>query len=79
MIILSQDEKEIINFDNIQLCRINQEGVIYVLLNEYDSFKLGKYETEERAKEVLQEITEFWRAGAMTDYKGFICYEMPEK
>ena len=33
---------------------------------------------EERAKEVLAEITEFWKNGAMSDYKGFICYEMPE-
>ena len=34
--------------------------------------------SEERAKEVLREIMEFWKNGAMTDYKGFICYEMPE-
>lgn len=79
MIIISQDKNGILNFDNIQLCRINQEGIVYVFLNEYDSFKLGEYSTEERAKEVLQEITEFWRNGAMTDCKGFICYEMPER
>ena len=28
--------------------------------------------------QVLAEITEFWKNGAMSDYKGFICYEMPE-
>ena len=39
---------------------------------------LGEYKTEERAKEVLAEITEFWKYGAMSDCKGFICYEMPE-
>lgn len=39
---------------------------------------LGEYKTEEKAKEVLAEITEFWKNGAMSDYKGFICYEMPE-
>lgn len=56
MIIISQDKNGILNFNNIQLCRINQEGIVYVFLNEYNSFKLGEYSTEERAKEVLQEI-----------------------
>ena len=56
MIIISQDKNGILNFDNIQLCRINQEGIVYVFLNEYNSFKLGEYSTEERAKEVLQQI-----------------------
>ncbi|MFR1647781.1 MAG: hypothetical protein ACLSWT_05475 [Clostridia bacterium] len=58
MIIISQDKNGILNFDNIQLCRINQEGIVYVFLNEYDSFKLGEYSTEERAKEVLAEIVQ---------------------
>lgn len=56
MIIVSQNKNAIVNFDKIQLCRIRKEGIVYALLNEYDSFDLGKYKTEERAKEVLQEI-----------------------
>ena len=51
---------------------------IYAYFEKDNWSVLGEYKTEERAKEVLQEITEFWENGAMSDYKGFICYEMPE-
>lgn len=52
---------------------------IYAYFEKDNWSVLGEYKTEERAKEVLQEITEFWENGAMSDYKGFICYEMPEE
>lgn len=51
---------------------------IYAYFEKDNGSVLGEYKTEERAKEVLAEITEFWKNGAMSDYKGFICYEMPE-
>jgi hypothetical protein len=51
---------------------------IYAYFEKNNWNVLGEYKTEERAKEVLREIMEFWKNGAMTDYKGFICYEMPE-
>ena len=60
MIILSQDKKEIINFDNVNLIRVQDDGTIVVYDNTYNeqiwvSSVLGKYETE-KAKKVLQEI-----------------------
>jgi len=61
MIIVSQDKDKIINFDNITQFYINfDEGADYVSIivgtvnNLHED--LGKYKTEERAKEVLEEI-----------------------
>lgn len=57
MIILSQNKSFLANFDK---CRaIEAKDYMIVILNEqYDNvgLLLGKYKTEERAKEVLQEI-----------------------
>ena len=83
MIIVSQDKGKIINFDNMTRVYITfDEGDddVCIRTETVDSLyeDLGYYKTEERAKEVFAEITEFWKNGAMSDYKGFICYEMPE-
>ena len=59
MLILSQDKKSIYNFNNIISIQI-EEGyngfklIVYGAITDYTS--LGKYKTEERAKEVLEEI-----------------------
>lgn len=61
MIIVNQDRDKIINFDNLKQVYITQdeEETAYFIRCEtidclYDD--LGKYDTEERAKEVLQKI-----------------------
>ena len=93
MIILSQDGKEIINFDNVNLIRIQDDGSIVAYDNTYNeqtgvSSFLGKYETEKRAKEILQEI--LWEFGASEMYrsmyettdllfKKMAMYQMPEE
>lgn len=88
MIIVSQDKEKIVNFDNLTQLYITQdkEETAYFIRFEtvyslYDD--LGEYETEERAKEVLQEITT--RHGNWENMKvgqpSGIClpvYEMPE-
>ena len=60
MIIVSQDKKSIYNFDNIKSVDI-VENEIYItddiLMDE--GAKIGEYATEERAKEVLQEIVNY--------------------
>ena len=63
MIIVSQDKKEIINFDNlvsiyvIESYEAKEKGVkkynIYFATTDEINFVIGTYETEERAKEVL--------------------------
>ena len=60
MIIVSQDKTEIVNFDNItriyvhkcpnEISDVRCDTVNDLVIN------LGNYDTEERAKEVLQEI-----------------------
>ena len=55
MIIVSQDKKSIHNFDNILSLQVERSDVIvYDTIN--DGSSLGIYSSEERAKEVLQEI-----------------------
>ena len=93
MIILSQDRKEIINFDNVNLIRVRYDGGIVAYDNTYNEqtgvpIFLGKYETEKRAKEILREI--LWEFGTssmnyapfeMTDllFKKMAVYQMPEE
>lgn len=80
MIIISQEKNASISDNNIEVIyMIKKDSKMEIHVRGNYDYTVGKYKTEERAKEVLQEIIEFWRNGAMTDCKGFICYEMPEK
>ena len=61
MIIVSQDKDKIVNFDNltqIYITRDEEEKSYFIRFETVDSLydDLGEYKTEERAKEVLQEI-----------------------
>ena len=61
MIIVSQDKDKIVNFDNltqIYITRDEEETATFIRYETVDSLydDLGEYKTEERAKEVLQEI-----------------------
>lgn len=61
MIIVSQDKTKIVNFDNltqIYITRDEEETATFIRYETVDSLydDLGEYKTEERAKEVLQEI-----------------------
>lgn len=89
MIILSQDKLQIFNFrtaKNIWIeeeeVEINQiEQIVYSIY--IDGEMLGAYETEERAKEVLQEIIETYEdcnESAVSTGYGYVknkVYEMP--
>lgn len=58
MIIVSQDKEEIVNFDTINSLWIcpDSEGRFTIEATADTNATLGYYKTEERAKEVLQEI-----------------------
>ena len=61
MIIVSQDKTKIVNFDNliqIYITQDKEETANFIRYESVDSLydDLGEYKTEERAKEVLQEI-----------------------
>ena len=73
MIIVSQDETKIVNFDNLTQIYITQDEektATFIRHETVDSlyYDLGEYKTEERAKEVLQEIIKFYR-----DYRTAEC------
>ncbi len=93
MIIVSQDKCTIVNFSNIQNIRIEPYGThikgkkIYkIFTGNFEGYttELGKYETEERAKEVLQEITRqyensMWKLGkTILSFQDEFVYRMPE-
>ena len=88
MIIVSQDKTKIVNFDNLTQVYITQdeeETAYFIRYETVDSLydDLGKYETEERAKEVLQEIIEIYREKIIHGSSGYFSstktvYDMPE-
>lgn len=58
MLIVSQDKKTIINFDNIVDIHMSEVGdmVRIVIENNEIDMNIGEYKTIERAKEILEEI-----------------------
>lgn len=63
MVIISQDKTMILNFENIETIEIgnpleNNDGKFKILCDTTsdNQYTIAEYETEERAKEVLQEI-----------------------
>lgn len=82
IIIISQDKSEIINFDKVQ--NIYVSGRFISLNFELNNNEvIGTYETEERAKEVLEEIVKtYMDCNIWSSYGVSIInkvYEMPLK
>ena len=85
MIIVSQDKDKIVNFDNIAHIFISKDSEKHYLI-EYGKMNgsselLGIYVTEERAKEVLQEIINKYKQWNKDDNNAVTImpkvYEMP--
>ena len=82
MIIVNQAKDEIINFKNMDNIYISRTGEVRACANMEDCvYVLGKYESEERAKEVLQEIIKTYKE-TNYEYENCWClrnviYEMP--
>lgn len=95
MIIVSQDKDVIINFENVLIININQTKKTQIggwfSCNEENNNNvlLGEYATEERAKEVLNEIIKAFvtekKLSSQDNMFGFTVmpsntyYEMPKK
>ena len=58
MIIVNQREDIIINFTNVMSIYVKEKDVQVLMNCIEDALILGKYATEKRAKEVLEEIIE---------------------
>lgn len=82
MVIVSQEKDGIINFDNILVIRLstdfetNKKNIIYVDCVGDEHFGIGKYDTEERAKEVLEEILEY---RSMFEFFKYVTDDVQEK
>lgn len=87
MIIVSQDKKELVNADRMENIWINIdfEGRFTIEATANTNTTLGHYKTEERAKEVLQEIIKSYRYYRTAECDGYTnvlqetaVFEMPE-
>lgn len=70
MIIISQERDTMINFDSTCAIRLySVSGVTEVFVDTYlnDSDLIATYKTEERAKEVLEELISFYRSADKTE------------
>ena len=89
MIIVSQDKKKIVENLNLGISKPGEYNRNYVIYNTEIGEELGEYKTEERAKEVLQEIIKVYieskKAQETTSMFGFSIipsntyYEMPKE
>lgn len=85
MTIVSQDKNIIVNFNNIVSIWINNpsendEGKFEINVDSDCHYeRLGAYKTEQRAKEVLQEIITAYTGDGMYEYNGYISFEMPKE
>lgn len=88
MIIVSQNKREIFNFEMAKNIYVETEEKSYSIQID-DNFS-GKYDTEERAKEVLQEIVKTYvlteqykvedeRTRIKLMMEGILLYEMPKE
>ena len=94
MIIVSHDKCTIVNLDNIKTIELDREThfksiIIFRETNEVETgvcgLLIGHYTTEERAKEVLQEIIKSYRDYRTAECDGYTnvlqetaVFEMPE-
>ena len=84
MLIVSQNKVSVLNLDKVNLIGINGDGEVKARLGINDIAVLGIYKTEERAKEVLQEITTRYKnwENMKVGQPSEIClpvYEMPQE
>ena len=78
MIIVSQRKDELVNFDRIESIWIeaDEEGRFTIEATADTNSTLGTYSTEERAKEVLEEILEY---KSMFEFFKYVTDEVQEK
>lgn len=90
MIIVSQDKDAILNFDNVIGIRTavdvesKKEKLIAIDIIDGERYYIAKYTTEERAKEVLEEIIKTYTCWENFKYGiaegiGTPKYEMPKE
>lgn len=81
MLILNQKKNIVINFFNVSSVYVQDKNVQVLITFMEDSLILGKYNTEERAKEVLNEIIELYKNQINKYHFTYVnnVYEMPKE
>lgn len=81
MLILNQKKNIVINFLNVSSVYVQDKNVQVLITFMEDSLILGKYNTEERAKEVLNEIIELYKNQINKYHFKYVnnVYEMPKE
>ena len=81
MIIVNQNQNIVINFSQILSIYVQEKNVQVLISCIEDALILGKYKTEERAKEVLSEISKTYadRNEYIDNSDGRCSYEMPKE
>lgn len=84
MLILNQKKDIVINFSNVVSIYVQEKNVQVLMTFIEDALILGKYKTEERAKEVLGEIIKTYTCWENFKYGiaegiGTPKYEMPKE
>ena len=92
MIIVNQNKSEIVNFDRINYIQVSKidkksKSVIEINYADMDWKIIAEYKTEERAKEILQDICEFYETverykssnGMAIVFGKSYVYEMPKE
>lgn len=83
MVIVNQKKDIVINFLNVLSIYIQGKNVQVLISCIEDALIIGKYKTEKRAKEVLQEIVNKYRQYNLDNNKAVTMlpkiYEMPEE
>nr|DAS67808.1 MAG TPA: hypothetical protein [Caudoviricetes sp.] len=81
MLILNQKKNIVINFLNVSSVYVQDKNVQVLITFMEDSLILGKYNTEERAKEVLNEIIELYKNQINKYHFTYVnnVYEMPKE
>lgn len=76
MVIVSQDKKDVAVFDNMKILGVRGHKIAITdnITTSGSAFVIGEYKTEERAKEVLEEITL-----AYSNIGKCIVYKMPKE
>ena len=81
MLILNQKKNIVINFLNVSSVYVQDKNLQVLITFMEDSLILGKYNTEERAKEVLNEIIELYKNQINKYHFTYVnnVYEMPKE
>lgn len=72
MLILSQDKTYILNLGAVEAIGITTNGLIYADKNGRNAYEMGKYDSNERAKEIVKDIFD-------CHADKYDLFEMPEK